>query len=163
MLYNSHPWKCRMRLMDSNSTAFLALECWTFLDLLGSWVLFNTVSSASLRRARTTGSSEAKKYLLSHLYIHAHTKIKTAGKFSGLAVYIHIPTNLSRTKSGTKSLKKRDFWSKIEIFSRILWKQSKIIKLSGKLIHKNTVKKWDKVKKKQDNSKLWTKNRDCPS
>ena len=27
--------------------------------------------------------------------------------------YWSIPTNLSKTKSGTKSLKKRDFWSKI--------------------------------------------------
>ena len=31
-LYSSHPWKCRMRLMDLKSTAFLALECWTSLD-----------------------------------------------------------------------------------------------------------------------------------
>ena len=31
-----------------------------------------------------------------------------------------IPTNLSKTKSGTKSLKKRDFWSKIGTFLRIL-------------------------------------------
>ena len=31
-----------------------------------------------------------------------------------------IPTNLSKTKIGTKSLKKRDFWSKIGTFLRIL-------------------------------------------
>ena len=32
--------------------------------------------------------------------------------------YIIIPTNLSKTKSGTKSLKKRDYWSKIGTFLR---------------------------------------------
>ena len=31
-----------------------------------------------------------------------------------------IPTNLSKTKIGTKSLKNRDFWSKIGTFLRIL-------------------------------------------
>ena len=32
----------------------------------------------------------------------------------------HILTNLSKTKSGTKSPKKRDFWSKIGTFLKIL-------------------------------------------
>ena len=34
--------------------------------------------------------------------------------------YSYIPINLSKTKRGTKSLKKRDFWSKIGTFLRIL-------------------------------------------
>ena len=52
-----------------------------------------------------------------------------------------IPTNLSKTKSGTKSLKKRDFWSKIGTFLRILQKLAKIIKLIGTTVHKNIAKK----------------------
>ena len=31
----------------------------------------------------------------------------------------HIPTNLSKAKSGTKSLKKQDFWFKIGTFYKI--------------------------------------------
>ncbi|EDL18118.1 mCG145965, partial [Mus musculus] len=46
-----------IRLMASNSTAFLAFECWTFLDLGGSWALFRMVSKHSVRRPRTAGSS----------------------------------------------------------------------------------------------------------
>ncbi|KAG7239622.1 hypothetical protein INR49_028774, partial [Caranx melampygus] len=36
-----------MREMASNNTAFLALECWTFLDLGGSWALLRMVSRHS--------------------------------------------------------------------------------------------------------------------
>ena len=46
-----------MRLMASKSTAFLALECCTFLDLGGSWALFRIVSRHSVSRVRTLGSS----------------------------------------------------------------------------------------------------------
>ena len=38
-----------------------------------------------------------------------------------------IPTNLSRTKSGTKSLKKRDFWSKIRTFFKNPMKWSTVV------------------------------------
>lgn len=44
--------------MASNSTAFLALECWTFFDFGGSWALFKIVSRHSVRRPLTPGSSE---------------------------------------------------------------------------------------------------------
>lgn len=47
-----------MRLMASNSTAFLALECCTFLDLGGSCALFRIVSRHSVRRPRIAASSE---------------------------------------------------------------------------------------------------------
>ena len=47
-----------MRLMASNSTAFLALECCTFFDLGGSWALFRMVSKHSDRRFFTAWSSE---------------------------------------------------------------------------------------------------------
>lgn len=46
-----------MRLIASKSTAFLALECCTFLDFGGSWALFRIVSRHSVRRPRTAGSS----------------------------------------------------------------------------------------------------------
>ena len=54
-----------------------------------------------------------------------------------------IPTNLSKTKSGTKFLKKWVFknWDIL----------TKIIKLRGKLVHINTAKK--KKKKKMGQSK----------
>lgn len=45
------------RLMASKSTAFLALECCTFLDLGGSWALLRIASRHSVRRPRTAGSS----------------------------------------------------------------------------------------------------------
>ena len=47
-----------IREIASKRTLFLALECWTFLDLGGSWALFRMVSRHSLRRPRTPGSSE---------------------------------------------------------------------------------------------------------
>ena len=46
------------RLIASNSTAFLAFECCTFLDLGGSVALFNIVSMHSVSRVRTAVSSE---------------------------------------------------------------------------------------------------------
>ena len=48
---------CMMRLMASNSTAFLAFECCTFLDLGGSCALFRIVSRHSVSRFFTDGSS----------------------------------------------------------------------------------------------------------
>ena len=38
-----------------------------------------------------------------------------------------------------------------------------MVKLSSKLVPKKSVKKRDRVKKKWDSSKFWTKNQDCPS
>ena len=38
-----------------------------------------------------------------------------------------------------------------------------MIKSSDKLVLKKAVKKWDRVMKKWDRGKFWTKNRDCPS
>lgn len=46
-----------MREMASNRTAFFALECWTFLDLGGSWALLRMVSRHSVRRLRRAASS----------------------------------------------------------------------------------------------------------
>lgn len=45
------------RLMASKSTAFLAFECCTFLDLGGSCALLRIVSRHSVRRPRAAGSS----------------------------------------------------------------------------------------------------------
>ena len=47
-------------------------------------------------------------------------KRRKAKAGSTIGVSSVILTNLSKTKSGTKSLKKRDFWSKIGTFLRIL-------------------------------------------
>ena len=60
----------------------------------------------------------------------------------------NIPTNLFKTKSGTKSLKKQDLGSKIETFLRI--SQNIII---GTIVHKNITKKVGQSKKKWDSSK----------
>ena len=69
---------------------FLVLEHWSFLDLLGSWLLFNTVSSAALRRPQTTGSSETKKRIHLGTCTYMHTqKNKIAQKFGSLVVYLH--------------------------------------------------------------------------
>ena len=38
-----------------------------------------------------------------------------------------------------------------------------MVKFSNKLVPKKISKKWDRVKKKRDSSKFWTKNQDCPS
>ena len=38
-----------------------------------------------------------------------------------------------------------------------------MVKFSNKLVPKKSVKKRDRVKKKRDSSKFWTKNQDCPS
>ena len=38
-----------------------------------------------------------------------------------------------------------------------------MVKFSNKLVPKTSKKKWDRVKKKRDSSKFWTKNRECPS
>ena len=38
-----------------------------------------------------------------------------------------------------------------------------MIKSSDKLVPKKAVKKRDRVMKKRDRGKFWTKNRDCPS
>lgn len=46
-----------MREMASNRTAFFALECWTFLDLGGSWALLRTVSRHSVSRLLSAASS----------------------------------------------------------------------------------------------------------
>lgn len=77
---------------------------------------------------------------------------------------VHIPTNLSNAKSGTISLKKRDFWSKSGTFSR---NSRKSLKLSTYVMRqyctKMHSKKWDKVKKKQDGRKFWSKHWDCPA
>ena len=54
----THPLKCKMRLMASMSTAFFALECCTFFDLIGSWALLRMASRLSLSRALTTASAE---------------------------------------------------------------------------------------------------------
>lgn len=43
--------------MASKRTAFFALECWTFLDLGGSWALLRMVSRHSVRRLRRAASS----------------------------------------------------------------------------------------------------------
>ena len=40
---------------------------------------------------------------------------------------------------------------------------AKAIKLRGKIMYKNVIKKQDKVKKKWDGRKFWTKNQDGPS
>jgi len=50
-----------MRAMASNRTAFFALECWTFLDLGGSWALLRMVSRHSVRRLRSAASSAATR------------------------------------------------------------------------------------------------------
>lgn len=50
-----------MREMASNRTAFFALECWTFLDLGGSWALLRIVSRHSVRRLRMAASSATTK------------------------------------------------------------------------------------------------------
>ena len=76
---------------------------------------------------------------------------------------VRIPTNLSKTKSGTKSLKKQDSWSKIGTFFKNPMKIAKFIKLIGLTVYKNAVKKRNKAKKNWDSSKFWTKNQDCPS
>lgn len=49
-----------MRAMASNRTAFLALECWTFLDFGGSWALLRMVSKHSVRRLLSAASSAKK-------------------------------------------------------------------------------------------------------
>ena len=54
-----------------------------------------------------------------------------------------IPTNLSKTKSGTKSLKKQDFFCQNRDILKNLMIIAKIIKLRE---HKNTAKKRDRVK-----------------
>ena len=46
-----------MRFIASNNTAFLALECCTFLDLGGSWALLSIVSRHSVNLVFTAGSS----------------------------------------------------------------------------------------------------------
>ena len=49
-----------IRLIASNKTAFLALECCTFLDLGGSCALFKMVSRHSVNLVLTAGSSVEK-------------------------------------------------------------------------------------------------------
>lgn len=46
-----------IKLIASNSTAFFAFECCTFLDFGGSWALLRIVSRHSVRRPRADGSS----------------------------------------------------------------------------------------------------------
>ena len=50
-----------MRLMASNSTAFLALECWTFFDFGGSCALLSIVSRHSVSLFLTAASSVVMK------------------------------------------------------------------------------------------------------
>ncbi len=50
-----------MRLIASNNTAFLALECCTFFDLGGSCALLRIVSRHSERRFFTAASSVRRK------------------------------------------------------------------------------------------------------
>ena len=77
-----------------------------------------------------------------------------------IGVCLHIPTNLSKTKSGTKSL---NFWSRSGTFSKLSSKLAYIIKFRGKIVCKNAEKKWDKVKKKWDSRKFSNKKWDCPT
>ena len=62
--------------------------------------------------------------------------------------HYYIPTNLSKTKSGTKFLKKRDFWSKIRTFLKNPMKMAKFIKLIGLTVYKNAVKNAGQSKEK---------------
>lgn len=52
-----------MREMASNSTAFFALECCTFLDFGGSWALLRMVSTHSVRRLLRAASSDQNKFV----------------------------------------------------------------------------------------------------
>ena len=54
---------CMMRLIASNNTAFLALECCTFLLFGGSCALLRMVSRHSVSRFFTVGSSVMRKTL----------------------------------------------------------------------------------------------------
>ena len=49
-----------------------------------------------------------------------------------LVCLLYIPTNLSKAKSGTKSLKKWDFWSKSGTFSKLCQNWPKLSSLESK-------------------------------
>lgn len=57
IILTAHLSWCIIKLIASNSTAFFAFECCTFLDFGGSCALLRIVSRHSVRRPRTAGSS----------------------------------------------------------------------------------------------------------
>ena len=63
-----------------------------------------------------------------------------------------IPANLSKSESGTKSLKKWDFWPESGTLLRKLAKITKITKFVRKKLHKKVTKNRDKPYFKQRKS-----------
>ena len=90
-------------------------------------------------------------------------KIKEAEKMvrniklvSAVPKYVHcvyIPANLSKPESGTKSLKKWDFWPESGTLLRNLAKIAKITKFVRKKVHKRSHKNRDKPFFKQRKSR----------
>ena len=75
----------------------------------------------------------------------------------------NIPANLSKPESGTKSLKKWDFWPESGTLLRNLAKIAKITKFVRKKVHKKVTKIGTKLILSKEKAGQCTKNRDCPS
>ena len=77
--------------------------------------------------------------------------------------YVHIPANLSKPESGTKSLEKWDFWPESGTLLRNLAKIAKITKFVRKKVQKKSQKIGIKLILSKEKAGQCTKNRDCPS
>ena len=97
-----------IKLIASNSTAFFALECWTFLDFGGSCALFKIMSRHSFNLDRVPGSSirSRRKQKVRESSFQSENKDKktnrTADNFP--AVGAVSPTATAPVRSSTCSL-----------------------------------------------------------